>query len=104
MKMSPRSQKLSGIIIEKISPIIHQFLTPEEVGFLTVTAVEVSGDLEWIDIFVDSIGPRSGWLDRLNRFAPKIAHELLKVCPQRRAFKIRFKMDKGNENAEKLGF
>lgn len=104
MKISSRSQKLSGVIQEAVSPLIHRFLTPEAIGFVSVTAVESSGDLEWVDVFVDTIEGPTGWLEQLNRFAPKIGHELLKVLPTRRAFKIRFKLDKGHENAEKLGF
>lgn len=99
MKMSSRSQKFAGVIQENVSPIIHRFLTPVDVGFLTVTAVEVSGDLEWVNIFVDTIGGKSGWVEKLNHLAPKIGHELSKIITKRRAFKIRFKLDRGNLRA-----
>jgi len=97
MKTSPRSQKLSGVIMEKIGPVIRKFFSPEDVGVLTVTAVEVSGDLEWADVFVVSIGGKKRWLGKLNQLERKISHELLRDIPKRRILKIRFKIDKSVE-------
>ncbi len=102
MKTSPRSQKFASIIHDKIGPIIHDFLSPKEIGFLTVTAVEVSGDLEWTHVFVSSLNPPGGWLKNLNNFNKKISHELLKRIEKRRSLMIQFKVDKGVAHAEKL--
>lgn len=102
MKMSPRSQKLAGVLMEKIPTLLQQIFTPDDVGFLTVTAIEVSGDLEVADIFVRSLdGPR-GICAKLNTAAGKIAHELLRQVHVRRAIRLRFKPDRGVARAEKI--
>ncbi len=102
MKVSPRSQKLAGVIQEKITPIIQQFLSPDEIGFCTVTAVEISGDLEWAHVFLTSMGGKKDWLTRLNGLAPKISYELSRKVELRRALKIIFKEDKGLQNQSSI--
>ncbi len=94
MRMSPRSQRLAGVIEEVLPPIIKQFTDPLEVGFLTVTAVEVSGDLGICDIFIRSIGEQKKFLKPLKRVTKKISGELTKKIPTRRAIVLRFKEDK----------
>lgn len=102
MKMSPRSQRLAGIIEEKISLILQHYVTPDEVGFLTVRSVEVSGDLGIVDIFMSSIGGPRDFVSPLQKNAGKIARELSQFIETRRVPKLRFKIDKSVENMEKL--
>ncbi len=104
MKISPRSQKLAGVVQEKIGPIIQQFLSPDEIGFLTITAVEISGDLEWGHIFLSSIGAKKGWLDKLNGVSGKISHELAKEVESRRTLKFIFKEDQSIKKSKGLNF
>lgn len=102
MKMSPRSQKLAGVIEEKISFIIQQFVTPDQVGFLTVRSIEVSGDLGVVDVFVHAIGAPENYLEKLQSCSGKIAHSLSKQIELRRVPQVRFKIDKSVERMEKL--
>lgn len=102
MKLSPRSLKLASVIEQKLPTIIHRFLTPEDVGFLTITAVEVSGDLAVADVFVRSLNGPAAYLKKLNRSASKLSAELLKHLEVRQAIKLRFKPDKSVEHVEKM--
>ena len=102
MKTSLRSEKLAGIISEKIPGIITQYLTPDQVGFITVTAVEVSGDLGVADILESSIGGPSGYLKLLKKYTKKFTYELLKQISLRRPIILRFKIDKSVAYVEKL--
>jgi ribosome-binding factor A len=98
MKMSPRSHKLGGSVAEKIPGIVSQLFTPDEVGFLTISAVEVSGDLMVADVFIRSIGGPADVVDRLNQAAKKISGLLAREVPTRRTILIRFKPDKSVDN------
>ncbi len=102
MKMSPRSQKLAGVIEEVLPLIIRQFTDPAEVGFLTVTAIEVSGDLGICDIFVRSIGGDKKFLKPLKKATKKISGELTKQIPTRRAIVLRFKEDASINAVEQI--
>lgn len=102
MKISERSKKLAGVIEEEIPLIIRRFTDPEEVGFLTVTAVEVSGDLGVCDIFLRSIGGVEKFLKPLKKATKKISGELTKKIPTRRAIILRFKEDRSVDNVDKI--
>lgn len=100
--MSPRSIRMAGQVEGLVSPMISRYLSPEEIGFCTVTAVEVSGDLQVTDIFVRSINPPGGWLKALKSVAPKIAHELGKTLNLNQKLTVRFKEDQAVKLVEKL--
>ncbi len=102
MRMSERSKKLAGVIEEVIPQIIQRFTDPDEVGFLTVTAVEVSGDLGVCDIFLRSIGGPDKFLAPVKKATKKISQELTKQIPTRRVIILRFKPDKSVGVAENL--
>jgi len=102
MKTSLRSQKLAGVIEEKLPRIIHQILSPDRIGFLTITALEVSGDLGVADVFVRSLNGPSSFLKKLKKTTPKIEYELLRHLSLRRPIKLRFKLDKSVEYVENL--
>lgn len=102
MKISERSKKLAGVIEEEIPLIIRQFTDPDEVGFLTVTAVEVSGDLGICDVFFRSLGGPNKFLKPLQKATKKIAGELTKKIPTRRAIILRFKEDKSIDTVDAI--
>lgn len=102
MKTSPRSLKLSSLIQEQLPLILQKMFTPEEIGFVTVTAVEGSGDLGLVDVFVSSFQAPSDFLETLQKSAKKICFELLKIIKLRREFTLRFKLDKSSEHVAKL--
>ncbi len=103
MKTSPRSHKLASIIGEQLPPMVEKFLTPNQVGFLTITAVEVSGDLGLVDVFINVMGANSQEaLKSLAKVTPKIRFELLKKVKLRREFILRWKIDQGRMNMGKF--
>ena len=102
MKSSPRSQRLSGVLEEVIPPILREMFSPDEVGFLTITAVETSGDLGVADIFVRSIGGPENFLKRLQARTSHISKEILSKVKLRRPVILRFKQDKSVTLVEKI--
>ena len=103
MKVSARSQKLGGIVSELLPPMVEKFLTPNQVGFLTITAVEVSGDLGLIDVYINVMGANTKEaIKSLAKVTPKIRFELLKKIKLRREFILRWKVDKGRMNMDKF--
>jgi len=100
--MSPRSVRMATQVEATINPIIQRLLSPDEIGFCTVTAVEVSGDLQVTDVFVRSINPPGGWLKALKKIAPKIAHELGITLKLNQKLTVRFKEDQAVKLVEKL--
>ncbi|HEY5714716.1 MAG TPA: 30S ribosome-binding factor RbfA [Candidatus Gracilibacteria bacterium] len=102
MKTSPRSQKIAGLVQEHLTRIIPLHLTPDEVGFLTVCAVEVSGDLKVVDIFVSSLGGPDTFIKKLNKKGKAIAAELQRRLDMRQTFILRFKIDKSVEHVAKM--
>lgn len=103
MKMSPRSQKLAGVVREHLPPLIQRFTNPEEVGFITVSAIEISGDLGVCDIFIRRIGGEANATKILNKAGKKIASELAKLVQTRRVMVLRFKNDASVKHVESLG-
>jgi len=102
MKTSDRSRKLAGVIQQQLPPLLQQFLTPNQVGLLTVTDVEVSGDLGIAEIWLEAMGAPAGWLDAVTKIRPKIEHELIKTVMVRRPIQLRFKRDPGGLHAQKI--
>jgi len=102
MKVSEKSKKAASQIEMLISQVIRRHLTPEDIGFLTVSAVELSGDFQVCDVFVSSLnGPRFV-LKPLQKKAKLIAHDLKKELKLNYKLELRFKEDKSIERAEKL--
>ena len=102
MKLSTRSIKLGGVLQEQIPAIIDRYTTPDEVGFLTVAAVEVSGDLGVADVFVNAIGGPRHYLDVLTKIAKKVAHEASIANGLRRTLVIRFKENQAPKHVERV--
>ena len=100
MKISDRSQKLVSIVESKIPILITQVLTPDDIGFVTVSAIEISGDLGVCDVFVRSLGGPSTYLKKLQKKEKIIAHKLGEEIQMRRVMKVRFKKDRSVANVE----
>ena len=100
MKTSERSRRLAGVVKQELPPILQQLLTPNQVGFLTVTAIDISGDCGIAEIYLDALSAPAGWLDAVNKVKPKIAHSLLSRVKMRREMVLIFKQDLGIEHAK----
>lgn len=102
MKQSERSKKLATVVQPQLMPLINRFSSPAEVGLVTITAIEISGDLGVCDIFVRSVGGPSNFHKKLDKYAKKIAHEISQRVPTRRTMVLRFKRDKSTDLIDNL--
>lgn len=102
MKTSARSQKLATIIQENISVIINKYLTPNQIGILTVTGVEVSGDLGIANIFFTTIGGGVEAEKHLTKISRKIVYDLLKIVQLRREVVLIWKRDLTGKVIQKM--
>ncbi len=102
MKISERSKRVASVLKEKIPPMFQQFLSPNQVGFVTVTEIEVAGDLGVADVFVRSIGGPKGFIKVIQKIAPKISYEVSQQVQLRRPMNLRFKLDKSAQVAGKM--
>lgn len=102
MKTSPRSQKLSGVIKTQLPGIIQKLTSPNQVGFLTISAIEVSGDLSLADAFVSFLGSPPEAFKNLQKITPKIEYELNKGLSLPRLIRLRFKRDKSAEHVKTI--
>ena len=94
MKLSPRSEKLAGIVSEYLPTILQKVVPQEQTGFLTISAIEISGDLMVADVFVRSLNGPGGFVKNLNKYSKKVSFELSQKVKTRLPIKIRFKKDK----------
>jgi len=102
MKISERSQKLAGVVEVEISQILQKKFTPNQVGFLTVSAVEVSGDLGVCDVFVRSFNGPKDFLKTMKKQEKYCSHLLTKSLNLRRNIIVRFKIDKAVETVKSI--
>ncbi len=93
MKTSPRSRKLATIVQELLPTIIQKHATPNQIGFLTITGVEISGDLGIANIFFTTIGNSRKAQEYLEKISRKIIYELLKKVKLRREIVLNWKKD-----------
>jgi len=102
MKMSERSKRVASVLKEKIPPFFQQFLSPNQVGFVTVTEIEVAGDLGIADVYVRSIGGPKGFIKAIQKVGPKMEYEVSQQVQLRRPMKLRFKLDKSAQATGKI--
>lgn len=106
MKISDRSQRLAGTMEQLLPEIMRPLINPDKMGFVTVMAIEVAGDLSLVNVYVRSLGGPASYLKELQRMEKKMAHLLLQKLELRRAFKLCFKADQSVrtvENLKKIG-
>ena len=89
MKTSLRSQQLASVVTEVLPRILLGLTTPNQVGFLTVVMVEISGDLGIVLVRLSAIGAPAGWLQNIESKKKKIRYEILKQVELRREFELR---------------
>ena len=102
MKTSDRSRRLAGSIEQILPEIMRPLLDPDKDGFVTVSAVEVSGDLGVVDVFVRSLGGPAEYLKNLQKMEKRMAHLLLQRLDLRRHFILRFKPDQAVKTVETM--
>jgi len=101
-----RLTRVNDLLLHEIADILMSRLRDPRLGFLTVTAVEVTADLRSARVYVSFLGgdpdfgPR---IDILNHAAAFIRHELAERRLDLRALpELRFKADHSMEHAQRI--
>lgn len=92
-----RAERLQGLLQAELSDIIQRSLKDPRVGFASVTAVDVSGDLRHVKAFISVMGEpaeQEETLATLNNAADYIRTEIGKRVRLRHTPEIIFRLDK----------
>jgi ribosome-binding factor A len=105
-KDNRRADRVSEAIREEVATaLIGGAKDPRIVGFVTVTAVDVTHDLRHARVFVSVMGTeaeRKETLEGLTAIAPQVRSRLAKVLRLRFAPMIAFKYDPSVERAARI--
>ncbi len=102
--MSQRTEKVQRLARQVLGEEIQNLKDPR-VGFVTVTAVRVSGDLQRARVFVSVLGSeeeRADTMSGLESAKPRLRTELGRQVRMKYLPELIFELDHGPEEAEKL--
>lgn len=102
MKRTRRSTQVADVIRAELSTILQRELNDPELGFLTVTEVELSPDLKFARVFVSSLDKpkeRQKALAALKHAAGRIRHLLAQRGGLRYTPELEFRLDETAERA-----
>lgn len=100
-----RLDRVNQLIKEEISTLVHRELKDPRLGFVTVTAVDITKDLRTAKVFVSVLGNDQQWADSLTALARArgfirnwLRHHLdLRVTPE-----LDFRPDRSMEHAARI--
>ena len=94
-----RADKLSGIVQKAISDIIQFKVKSDKIGFVTVTAAQVTRDLSFCYVYVSILNDKNNEkFEALNKIKGFIRSELGREVQMRKIPEIVFKKDESIEN------
>lgn len=105
MKRTRRSNQVGDVIRAELSGILQRDISDPDLGFLTVTEVEISADLQYAKVYVSSLSKqqeRQKTLAVLKRRAGHIRHLLAQRANMRFTPELDFRMDDTAERAESI--
>ncbi len=101
--MQAKNERIASIIMRNVSDIIRNDVKDPNIGFVTITDVEVTSDLSYATIYVtflDKVDKSQYRLESLNKVKGLIRSKLAKTLSTRRCPELIFKYDdsleKGN--------
>ena len=100
-----REQRVGEAIREEISDILHSQMKDPRVGFLSVTTVEMSGDLKIAKVGVSILGDQKQQeqaMKVLRHATGFVRSELAKIISLRQAPDIVFKLDASIEHSLRI--
>lgn len=100
-----RANRVAEQIKKELSDILQREVKDPRVGFVTVTAVEVTGDLQESTVFITVYGDQSQekqTLQALERAKGFIRSEIGKRVQLRKVPEIEFKFDKSIEQGNRI--
>lgn len=101
-----RSERVSELLKREISLLLDREVKDPDVGFVTVTAVEISDDLQYARIFVSVLGEaekRHRAMEGLERAKGFLRRELGRRVELRYVPEIRFFLDESLDHALRIG-
>ena len=105
MANSIKNKRLEGVIRKDISDIIQFEMKDPDVGFVTVTDVEVSNDHSYAKVYVTFLGKQeraNAGLKALNRAKGFIRSALSQRLDIRRTPELIFKLDTSEEKGRNI--
>lgn len=94
VRTSERSERLASIMLPHLSTICLKFLSPDKHGFVTVSGLDISGDLGIAEVKISVFGEaQEDAVAQLIKKRKIIAHEIAQVVPTRRTLAFRFLRD-----------
>ena len=105
MSESARTQRVGEIIKEEISAMIAKDLKDPRIGFVTITDVDVSGDLRYADVYITVLGKKSereATLEGLQRSGGYLRNELAKRIRIKYMPELRFHFDETVETGNRI--
>ncbi|HLI49789.1 MAG TPA: 30S ribosome-binding factor RbfA [Chthonomonas sp.] len=98
--MSVRQQRVQEQLLHEISDILHKELRDPRLGFVTLTAAEISRDLRHAKVYVSVLGDEEAQkqcLKALNGAAGLLRGEFARRAHLRVAPELEFRLDHGIE-------
>ncbi len=86
-------EKIKSLIARNVKDIVSQEISNENLGFMTITNVEVSSDHSYCKIFVSFLNNAKHSLETLNRAKGYVRSQLAKRVHFRRVPEISFVLD-----------
>ena len=103
--MSTRQNKIRELLKTEISDILHRELKDPRLGFITVTDVEITGDLQHARVFVSIMGSdaeRAENLAVLNRAERFVRQSLGRRITMKFVPEVEFKLDSSVDHAMRM--
>jgi ribosome-binding factor A len=99
-----RSERLAGEIRDEIARMVASELKDPRLGFVTVTRVELTGDLRYARVYVGALGEDAGGesLAVLRRAAGFVRREIGRRLRVRFSPEIDFRYDRGLEATDRV--
>ncbi len=104
-RSSHRRERVAALIREEVGAFLTGTARDPRIGFVTVTGVDVSGDLSHARVWVSVMGSaeeKERGLAGLQSAARFLRAQLAKVLPLRVAPEIVFALDRGIEHATRI--
>ena len=100
-----RREKIGSSLRGALSRIVQTEMNDPRLGFVTVTAVEVSPDLRLARVFVSILGDpaaRAQAVETLERARGFLRHRLAESLSMRRTPELRFQLDLSTDRGEQI--
>lgn len=103
--MSQRAQRVAEMIKQEISQLLHRGLKDPRIGFVTITDVEVTGDLRYAKVYISVYGDekqKHDSMEGLQAATGFIRREIGKYLKLRLTPELTFKFDESVEYGTRI--